>query len=266
MSGTAAPAPVPLTAPLGRMLTEHARAQLLTFARDVALSVATIVLPSMLYAFIAMSDPNRLQAPGVTFGAYYLASMGAYAVSAVMIFNFGVTVAVDRGQRVDLLIRAGPVPPLLYLAARVITAFVFALAALVVLFSFAYLVVGLRLALETWLALGGALLVGAAPFVALGFAIAYLAGPSAAVAIANISYLALTFASGIFIPLDSLPEFVRGIAPYLPTYHFGQMAWTAVGVVDQPIAASLAWLAGYGLLFIAIAAWAYRREEGRMFG
>jgi ABC-type multidrug transport system fused ATPase/permease subunit len=32
------------------------------------------------------------------------------------------------------------------------------------------------------------------------------------------------------------------------------------------IAASLAWLAGYGLLFIAIAAWAYRRVEGRTFG
>jgi hypothetical protein len=41
--------------------------------------------------------------------------------------------------------------------------------------------------------------------------------PSAAVAIANIAYLALSFASGIFIPLDSLPSFVRDIAPYLMT-------------------------------------------------
>jgi ATPase subunit of ABC transporter with duplicated ATPase domains len=33
----------------------------------------------------------------------------------------------------------------------------------------------------------------------------------------------------------------------------------------RPIAASLAWLAGYGLLFFAVAAWAFRREEGRAF-
>jgi len=58
---------------------------------------------------------------------------------------------------------------------------------------------------------------------------------------------------------------VRDLAPPLPTYHFGQLAWTAVGINGQPVLVSPAWLAGYGALFFAVAAWAYRREEGRMF-
>jgi ABC-2 type transport system permease protein len=248
------------------MLVEHTRAQLLSFTRNLALSVVSLVMPIVLYAFIATTDPGREYRPGVTFGAYFLASMAAYAVSAVMIFNFGVTVAVDRGQRVDRLIRAGPVPPLVYLAARVVTALAFALLALAGLFAFAALVVGVDLSAGTWVALGGGLLVGAIPFIALGFAIAYLAGPNAAVAIANITYLVLAFASGIFIPFDALPGFIQGLAPYLPTYHYAQLAWVLVGLAGESIVVSFAWLVGYGLAFLALAGWAYRREEGRTFG
>jgi ABC-2 type transport system permease protein len=250
----------------GRMLVEHTRAQFLVFVRNVALSVASVLLPVMLFAFIAMTGSAREYAPGVTFGAYFLASMAAYAVSGVMIFNFGVTVAVERGQKVDLLIRAAPLSPILYMAARVITALGFALIALTILFVFAYAVVGVHLGAATWFTLGGRLLLGSIPFIALGFAIAYLAGPNAAVAIANITYLGLAFASGIFIPFNSLPDFVRALAPYLPTYHYAQVAWSAVGLHTESLAVSLAWLAAYGLLFFAVAAWAYRREEGRRFG
>lgn len=255
----------PLVASSARMFLEHVRAQFRVFTRNTALSVVSIVLPVMLYAFIALSNASQQYAPGVLFGAYFLASMAAYAVSAVMIFNFGVTVAVERGQRVDYLLRASPLPPTIYLAARVVTALVFAVVALAVLFGFAWLVVGVNLPIATWLELGLKLLVGSVPFIALGFAIAYVAGPNAAVAIANITYLGLAFASGIFIPYDQLPKFVQSLAPYLPTYHYAQLAWGAVGLPVEPEATSLAWLAGFAIAFMAIAAWAYRREEGRSF-
>jgi ABC-2 type transport system permease protein len=264
MSVTALHDHVP-TASLSRMLFEHTRAQLLSFLRNVALSVVTLVLPIVLFAFIATNDGARLYSADVTFGAYFLASMAAYAVSAVMVFNFGATVAVDRGQRVDRLIRVAPVPPLVYLAARVITALVFALLSLAALFTYAYVVAGVRLEAGTWLVLAGSLLIGAFPFIVLGFAIAYLAGPNAAVAIANITYLVLAFASGLFIPFDSLPSFVQEIAGYLPTYHYAQLAWHAVGLPTESALVAFAWLTGYGVALLAIAAWAYRREEGRTF-
>lgn len=250
----------------GAMLLAHTRAQFLTFLRNVALSAVTVALPVILFTLIAGSAPSQPYAEGVTVGAYFLASMAAYAVSGVMVFNFGVTVAVDRGEKVDLLIRASPLPPVLYLLARVITALVFAVIALAVLFAFAWLVIGVRLPGETWLGLGASLLVGALPFIGLGFAIAYLTGPNAAVAVTNLTYLVLAFASGIFMPMASLPEFVRNMAPYLPTYHYAQLAWSAVGMRTESVGTSALWLVGYGVLFFAVALYAYQRDETRRFG
>jgi len=251
---------------LGTILLAHTGAQFLSFVRNVALSAVSVVMPVMLFALIAMSGADRAYAPGVTFGAFYLASMAAYAVSGIMVFNFGVTVAVDRGEKIDLLMRAVPLPPILYLLARVLTALAFALIALVVLFGFAQLVVGVRLPLDVWLRLGAVLLVGSVQFIALGFAIAYLTGPNAAVAVSNLTYLVLAFASGIFMPMDSLPEFVRQIAPYLPTYHYAQLAWTTVGMDGAGIATSAGWLVGYTIALFGLALFAYRREEGLRFG
>jgi ABC-2 type transport system permease protein len=266
MTDTASTVPTFATAPLARMFVEHVRAQFLAFLRNVALSVVTLVMPIVLFAFIATAGAGRAYGGGSTFGAYFLASMAAYAVSAVMIFNFGVTVAVDRGQRVDRLIRVAPVPPVIYLAARVTTALIFALVALAALFAYAALVAGVTLEPSAWFLLAGALLSGAFPFIALGFAIAYLVGPNAAVAVANITYLVLAFASGIFMPFDSLPALIQSVAVYLPTYHYAQLAWGMVGITVESPFISFAWLAAYGIALFAIAAWAYRREEIRTYG
>ena len=250
----------------GAMLLAHTRAQFLTFLRNVALSAVTVVLPVILFTFIAGSAPSQPYQDGVTVGAYFLASMAAYAVSGVMVFNFGVTVAVDRGEKVDLLIRASPLPPAIYLLGRVITALAFALIALLVLFGFARFAIGVQLPGDVWFGLGASLLAGALPFIGLGFAIAYLTGPNAAVAVTNLTYLVLAFASGIFMPMASLPQFVRDLAPYLPTYHYAQLAWSAVGMHSEPLGTSAAWLLGYGIAFFAVALYAYQRDESRRFG
>ena len=101
--------------------------------------------------------------------------------------------------------------------------------------------------------------------IALGFAIGYLAG-NAAPAVANLIYVPLSFASGLFIPVSQLPSFAQQVAPYLPTYHYGQLAWSAVGARSQPVATSLAWLVAYTALFLVLAIKAYRREEQQKFG
>jgi ABC-2 type transport system permease protein len=125
---------------------------------------------------------------------------------------------------------------------------------------------GVRQGPTVWLDMIAWLLLGSVPFIALGFAIGYLCGPNVAPAVANLVYLPLSFASGLFMPLPQLPGFVRGIAPYLPAYHYGQLGWRAIGAHTEPLAVSLAWLAGYTAVFLAIALRAYQREESRKFG
>ena len=125
---------------------------------------------------------------------------------------------------------------------------------------------GVRQDLTVWINIVVRLLAGSLPFIALGFAIGYSAGPNAAPALANLIYLPLSFASGLFMPITQLPGFVQRLAPYLPSYHYGQLAWSAVGAPSEPFLTSLAWLAGYTALFMPITIRAYRREESRKFG
>jgi ABC-2 type transport system permease protein len=84
--------------------------------------------------------------------------------------------------------------------------------------------------------------------------------------VANLIYVPLSFASGLFIPVAQLPSFAQQVAPYLPTYHYGQLAWSAIGASSESVATSLTWLTAYMVLFLALAIKAYRREEEQKFG
>jgi len=67
-----------------------------------------------------------------------------------------------------------------------------------------------------------------------------------------------------------LPEPLRHLAPWLPTYHFGQVAYRVVmpggdvealtGVDSSPLVVHLAWLAASFTLFGVAALAAARRE------
>jgi ABC-2 type transport system permease protein len=253
-------------APLGRMLLAQTRSELRTRWRIPAFSLTIVALPVLFYTFFGLPLARQTTPGGVSLGAYLLASFAAYSVGSVMVFGFGIGVATERGLKVDVLMRATPLPPIVAILAKVLNALAYALLSLVVLIVYGVVVGGVREDFTVWLVMIVRLLAGSVPFIALGFAIGYLSGPNVAPALANLVYLPLAFAAGMFMPLSQLPGFVRRIAPYLPTNHLGQLGWSALGANTEPLAVSLAWLAGYTALFLVIALRAYRREESRKFG
>jgi len=253
-------------APVGRVLLAQTWSEILIRWRLPAFSATSLALPVVLFSFFGLPFAGRSGPRGVDVGVFLLASFGAYAVAQVMVFGFGIGVAVERGQKVDLLMRATPLPPGVYLIAKVAVGMLFALVSVLVLFTYGGVIGGIRLAPGIWVSVIVRLLAGSLPLIALGFAIGYLAGPNAAPAVANLIYLPLAFASGIFLPYEQLPAFVQRVAPYLPTYHYAQLAWSAVGAGREPVSTSVGWLAGYAALFIWVATRAYRREAERKFG
>jgi ABC-2 type transport system permease protein len=253
-------------APVGPMLVRQTWAEFLKLWRVPAFSITSLFLPVMFYAFIGIGQSTQPVSPGVTFGAYFLASMAVYSVANVMIFSFGISVATERGMKMDVLMRATPMPAWVYLLSKCITALAFAAMTLIVLFPFAYIAGGVRLEPSEWVTLAYRVLLGAIPFIALGFAIGYLSGPNSAVAVINLIYLPTAFASGLFFPTQLLPSFIKSIAPYLPLHFFGQLGWDAIGApTDESVTTDWLYLAAYGVLFFVIALWAYRREESRKF-
>jgi ABC-2 type transport system permease protein len=248
------------------MLGMQARTEFRKLWRVPAFSATSLALPVMFYGFFGIKDSHGHIQPGVEVGSYFLASMGAYAVSNVMVFSFGIGVANERGQKLDLLMRAAPIPPAVYLAAKVLNALLFGVLTLVVLIAFAKLTHSTGLGAGTLASLAVRLLLGSLPFIAIGFFFGYLAGPNSAVAVVNLVYLPTAFASGIFVPANQLPDWISNISPYLPLYRYADLAWQAVGYrTGQDVTRDWIYLAFFAVLFFGLAGWAYRRDTTRKF-
>jgi ABC-2 type transport system permease protein len=253
-------------APLRSVMWKQTRAQLLNSLRIPAFSLTTVFLPIMFFAFFGLPYVHQtIDHTNITLGPYVMASFGAYAVSSAMVFNFGIGVAMARGQKMDLLQRATPLPSGIAMAATVVNAMLFALVSLIALFAFASIAGGISLPIETWLTLTFRLLVGAVPLIGLGMAIGYAAGPNSAPAVTNLIYLPMSFASGLFIPVAQLPAFIQKVAPYLPTYHYGQIAWNAVGAPTESMESAAIWLAIWTVVLFGLALRFIRLDQNRKF-
>lgn len=252
-------------APAAPMLWEQTKAEFLKLLRIPYFSVTSLALPVLFYIFFGLPNAHSTQ-QGVLVSKYLLASFGAYGVLSVMLFSFGVSVATERGQKLNVLIRATPLPAWVFLLAKVITALAFTVIMLLILFVFAALAGGVRMDALTWATLTVRLLTGAIPFIALGFAIGYWAGPNSAAAVTNLLFLVLSFASGLFVPLSQMPNFIQRLAPYLPTYRYAQLVWSAIGADVGALRPAVIWLIGYTVVFTILALRGYRREDDKTFG
>lgn len=251
---------------IGPMLLEQARSEFLKLWRIPMFSVPTLLFPILLFLLFGVPNSRETLPDGTPLGSYIMASFGAYGLLGIAFFSFGIGVANERSQGWMKLVRATPLPAWVYFAGKIVMALAFATLLLLLLFVVAALVGGVRMALATWVSLGMTLVIGMLPLATAGFALGYWAPPTSAAAIANLIYLPIAYASGFLIPLHILPPFVQALAPYLPPYHYGQLAWRAVGVDDGQLLLHIIWLIGTMLLFGGLAIWGYRRDNGKQFG
>lgn len=234
--------------------------------RTPAFSVPTLVLPAL---FFLLFGVPRIEADmtGAREVEHMLVSFSTFSVMSVGLFSFGVSVASERESGWNKLIRVVPLPSWLYMVSKFIVAATFAAASILALLIVASLFEAGSISLKLVLTLFMIILPGVVPFSALGLAIGYLCPAHAASAVANIIFLPLAFASGLFVPLQALPEVVRDIAPWLPSYHLAVMGWSRIAQGDsRDFAWSLGVLLLFGLGSMWLAQWAHRREETKEFG
>jgi ABC-2 type transport system permease protein len=249
-----------------RVYRTEAWQEFLKLVRIPIFAASTIVLPLMFYVIFGIAFAGE-QAGGVGMTTYMLVTYGAFGVIGAALFGFGVSVAVERGQGWMRLKRVAPMPPMAYFVAKVLMSLAIATIIVLALFALGALLGGVRLGLQQWAALGLALVGGALPFSAMGLAFGYLVGPNSAPAVLNVAWLPMAFASGLWIPIAQLPPLVQSVAPFLPPYHFVQLALGTIGASEggSPAAHAGAVLA-FTVLFLLVATWGYRRDEGRTYG
>lgn len=252
---------------LARIYALEAKYESLKLLRLPAFAVPTIAFPLVFYCLFGLAFGGARAVDGTTLATYLMATYGAFGVIGVALFSFGVGVAMERGQGWMLLKRATPMPPGAYLAAKTALALLFSTLVIVGLFALGGFLGGVALPTARWVLLALTLVAGAVPFCALGLALGSLTGPNSAPAVANLLYLPSAFASGLWFPIQALPGWVQGIAPWLPPYHFGQLALAALGVEPRtPTWISVAALAAFTAVGLALATVAYRRDDGTTYG
>ena len=243
-----------------RALTAYVLADLRMLSRMPAFTVPTVLLPSLFFLmFGAQRGPQGSTAPLVA------TSFATFAVFAVVFFKFGVGTAVERTAPWTRFARTLPVPTGSVLVARAFTAVAFALVAASAVFVTARLASGVTLPPIELARVFVALLGGAVPFALGGLALGYRTSPRSAVAVANVLYLTLSYAGGLWTPPNVLPAAVRAVAGFLPTYHWGRIVWTA--------ASGLPWrgsdwfaLIGWTVVFGVLALDGFRRDEDLRYG
>lgn len=227
--------------------------QLLELLRRPAFVVPTLAFPALFFTLFDL--PYARSYPQAAAGM--MLSYIAFAIIGVTLFQFGVGMAVDRTLPWERYLHTLPTPIWIRFASRILVAAAFAClagAGVVVIATFA---TAARFSPEQWLFVVLCALLGAVPFVLFGLAIGYWTSPKAALPIANIFYLLLSFAGGLWYPPSMLPSFAKAISPFTPTRQFGDLLWNAPhGVAWAPLAA----LAAFALLFGAIAVAGYRRD------
>ncbi len=251
---------------VGRMLWQQIRSEWLKQWRIPAFSIPTLLFPVLFFFIFGVPNAGRTMEDGTDVGRFVLAGLSASGLLSIALFSFGVGVANERGQGWMKLMRATPMPASIYFAAKIVIALVFGVLICAILFPLAYFAADIHMPLRQWTALFTSLLLGMTPFSILGFAIGYWAGPNSAIPVANVLYLVLGFGSGLFIPVDQLPSLMQRIAPYLPTYHYGHVAWRAVGSDDGLFMQHVMWLVGFAAVFGVLAVWGYRRDQGKQYG
>ena len=159
----------------------------------------------------------------VNTATYYVAAMASFAVISACYTNVAISVTFQRDAGVLKRANGTPLPTAAFLGARMLHALLVAVLLVVLTASFG------RAFYSAAIPGGGTLpgfvvmlLVGAASFCALGFAItAAIPNADASPALVNATILPLLFVSGIFIPLgNDTPAWILWIARIFPVKHF----------------------------------------------
>jgi len=249
---------------LRRVIISETRMELLKAARLPAFTIPVLLFPAMFYVLFGILLGGQI---GPTpMAAYLLGSYATFGVIGAALFGVGVSVAAERGQGWLLLKRATPMPPLAYFAAKGIMSILTGTVIFLLLASLAVVFGGVRLPAASWLLLFTVLALGAAPFCALGCLLGYTSGPTSAPAIANLIYLPMSFASGLWIPIEVLPDILQRVAPALPPYHLARLAHGIISGEAAGAAGHVVVLIACTAAFLAASIFAYRRDNDRTWG
>ena len=239
-------------------MNQYFRFELRRLIRDPRLMLFAVITPVISYVVFSgvaaqTNDPafNRELATTLMIGmACYGAVFGALGV--------GVSVSLERTNGWLRQLRATPLKPARVIVVRAVLSTLTAIPPVVAVGLAGWIQHGITLPAGRWASLVVLLWLGTIPFALLGLAIGYGLSPQVAQPVSFLSFFALSVLGGLLVPVTAFPVLLQKLANALPTYRYAELGWRAADGV-WPGAGGVAVLAGWGVLFAALAGYTYRR-------
>jgi ABC-2 type transport system permease protein len=234
--------------------------------RYVMLAIAMPVVFYLLYTGVlsgSTADPGA-QVGGIAWRAYFMISMASYAALGAALGG-AIVIAQERGSGWTRQLRVTPLPPMAYVAGKLLVSYVVTAPAIAAVLVAAVVVNHVELSPAAWLQLFVTLVIGSLPYAALGLLIGYLFDANSAQGATMISLFGLAIVGGLWAPLSSFPESIATIGRMLPSFRLADLGRdAAAGIAPDPT--DIAVLVAWAIVIGGLAVWRYRTIEQRASG
>ncbi|WP_079189575.1 ABC transporter permease [Actinacidiphila paucisporea] len=219
--------------------------------------VFTFAFPIVFLFLFASIFHDDMANTGSTASQYYVASMTAAGIMSTSFQSLGISIAIERDDKVLRRLRGTPMPPAAYFLGKIWLVLVTGLLETAALLVFGATVydVDLPSGAAGWLTLGWIFVLGITGCALLGIAISSVpkSGKSAT-SVVVLPFLVLQFISGVYILIDTVPNWMLTIGSFFP------LKWMCQGLrgVFLPDAAAALEPAGsweYGRIALVLGAW-----------
>ncbi len=248
-----------------RLIWHQYRYDQRTFWREPAAVFFTVVLP-LIFLFIFVSifgnEPIQAGAKEIPGSTYYVPGILALAIVSATTVNLAIAMTTLRERGTLKRVRSTPLPPWVFMAARLLTALAVSVLMVVLVTLLGRIVYGVAIPTRTLPGLLLAVVVGTAACCCLGFALtAVIPSENAAPAVTNALVLPLYFFSGIFIPNDDIPRGMQIVGDIFPVKHLFQALLAAFNPLTKGAGIEgvhLLVLAGWGVAGLLVASRTFR--------
>ncbi len=227
--------------------------EIIQLLRTPVFLIATLAM----VGFVPLLKLQGLKGKEATETVVYLCGIILFTI---VIDRLGKRIGVERSEKWLKLLRATPLPPTVYMAAKIATSLLICTVSLLLIFALGSWQLEMRMDLTQGLYLISSLILGIIPFAILGLALGYLLDPKSADSILSLSLILVPVACGS-IPLPG-PQIVQDLIAFSPFYHYRQLVLSAVNLnYDNQLFLHLLWLLWACGVFGLLAAWSYQRDR-----
>ena len=237
-----------------RMALHQFGFDLRAFLRNRQSQFFTLALPILflvIFASVFGGSGQTTQVAGgrISTSVYYVPGIMALGVIAACFANLVASVTAQRERGVLKRRRATPVPAAAIIAGRVLVAIVLAVVMAAVLLGIGWAAYGAHVPGRTALALAVTVVIGAASFCCLGYALTSLIrNEDSAQPVTQALLLPLYFISGVFVAVSILPQWLADVGEIFPVRHLAN----ALLIAYNPHTSGLGFA---GLDLLIVAAW-----------